>query len=184
MPQQPATSAAWRQQQAGPLAGGLHLLSWPQGGAVRCTVGQLSSSSGSRVHGAPAGRQGWRLTRRAAQVGNVVEGVIKAVKPFGVFVDIGLAQHALLHAAQVSADRISDIGAIFKEGDAVKVRASARAARRALAWPRQVLVARARRPPPLSGWPAAAGGAAASAAGALAGSLTRAWACAGHDPAV
>ena len=56
-----------------------------------------------------------------AQVGNVLTGKVATVKAFGAFVDVGLAQHALIHAAQISEHRITDVGAVFKQGDSVKV---------------------------------------------------------------
>ena len=68
---------------------------------------------------------GKRSNSITAQVGNVVEGRITAVKDFGAFMDIGLAQHALIHTAQISEARVNSVAAVFKEGDYVKASRSA-----------------------------------------------------------
>lgn len=57
--------------------------------------------------------------RPAIAVGTLVEGVVRVVKPWGAFVDIGRCQ-ALLHISQISAARLEDVGAVFAEGDTIK----------------------------------------------------------------
>lgn len=54
------------------------------------------------------------------QTGDVVSGVVQAVKPFGAFVDIGGAT-GLLHISQISHLRITDVGKIVSVGDKLKV---------------------------------------------------------------
>lgn len=51
--------------------------------------------------------------------GELVTGVVKGVKPYGAFIDIG-GMSALLHVSQISHDHVSDIGAVFGDGTEVK----------------------------------------------------------------
>ncbi|CAM9160283.1 unnamed protein product [Choristocarpus tenellus] len=51
--------------------------------------------------------------------GDVVEGVIKAIKPYGAFVEIR-GMSGLLHISQISFDRIEDLSTIVHEGMAIK----------------------------------------------------------------
>lgn len=51
--------------------------------------------------------------------GEVVDGVIRGVKPYGAFVDIG-GVSGLLHVSQISHDHVSDIGAVVPDGTAIK----------------------------------------------------------------
>jgi hypothetical protein len=55
------------------------------------------------------------------QNGDLVEGVVQAVMPYGVFVGIGAGRTALLHLSQISGDRVVDVDALFAEGDKIKV---------------------------------------------------------------
>mmetsp|Transcript_9623 Transcript_9623/g.35260 ORF Transcript_9623/g.35260 Transcript_9623/m.35260 type:complete len:391 (-) Transcript_9623:224-1396(-) len=58
--------------------------------------------------------------REALKVGDVVEGVVQTVKPYGVFVDIG-GNSGLLHISQISHDRISNVEEVLAVGDKLKV---------------------------------------------------------------
>lgn len=51
--------------------------------------------------------------------GEIVEGSVKAIKPYGAFIDIG-GVSGLLHVSQISHDHVSDIAAILREGSSVK----------------------------------------------------------------
>ena len=51
--------------------------------------------------------------------GDVVEGVVKALKPYGAFVEVG-GMSGLLHISQISYDRIDDLEKVFTPGDKVK----------------------------------------------------------------
>ncbi|PXF41393.1 30S ribosomal protein S1 [Gracilariopsis chorda] len=51
--------------------------------------------------------------------GEVVEGVIRGVKPYGAFVDIG-GVSGLLHVSQISHDHVGDIPAVVPDGTVVK----------------------------------------------------------------
>jgi len=54
------------------------------------------------------------------KVGDVVEGTVMSVKPYGAFVDIGGAS-GLLHISQISHDRITNVDKVLSEGDRIKV---------------------------------------------------------------
>ncbi|KAL4441481.1 hypothetical protein ABPG77_001985 [Micractinium sp. CCAP 211/92] len=54
------------------------------------------------------------------KVGDVVEGTVMSVKPYGAFVDIGGAS-GLLHISQISHDRITNVDKVLAEGDRIKV---------------------------------------------------------------
>ena len=51
--------------------------------------------------------------------GELIEGTIASLKPFGAFVDFGGAS-GLLHIKQISKSYISALGDVFKVGDPVK----------------------------------------------------------------
>mmetsp|Transcript_30201 Transcript_30201/g.69228 ORF Transcript_30201/g.69228 Transcript_30201/m.69228 type:complete len:144 (+) Transcript_30201:1344-1775(+) len=51
--------------------------------------------------------------------GDLISGVILALKPYGAFVQVG-GMSGLLHISQISYDRIDDLSAVFNPGDAVK----------------------------------------------------------------
>ena len=53
-------------------------------------------------------------------VGDVVEGVVASVKPYGCFVDLGVS-NGLLHISQISHDRLSSVDDVFKQGDRLRV---------------------------------------------------------------
>ena len=55
------------------------------------------------------------------QVGDVVQGVVQSVKPYGAFVDLG-GVTGLLHVSQISHERITSVDKILQEGDKLKVR--------------------------------------------------------------
>ncbi|KAJ9527026.1 hypothetical protein QJQ45_025262, partial [Haematococcus lacustris] len=53
------------------------------------------------------------------QVGDVVEGVVQSIKPYGAFIDLG-GFIALLHLTQVSHTRVKSVESILKKGDKLK----------------------------------------------------------------
>ena len=55
------------------------------------------------------------------QIGDVAEGTIQSIKPYGAFVDLGNGLSGLLHISQISFDRITNVGSILSEGDKLKV---------------------------------------------------------------
>mmetsp|Transcript_30144 Transcript_30144/g.66828 ORF Transcript_30144/g.66828 Transcript_30144/m.66828 type:complete len:438 (-) Transcript_30144:933-2246(-) len=54
------------------------------------------------------------------KVGDVVQGVVQSVKPYGAFVDLG-GVTGLLHVSQISHERITSVDKILREGDKLKV---------------------------------------------------------------
>ena len=54
------------------------------------------------------------------QPGTKVEGIVKSVADFGVFIDIGADKDALLHVSQIQHDHKRDSKPIFKVGDSVE----------------------------------------------------------------
>lgn len=55
----------------------------------------------------------------ALETGQVVEGVVRGVKPYGAFIDLN-GVSGLLHISQVSHDHVSDIAQVLQEGSAIK----------------------------------------------------------------
>jgi len=51
--------------------------------------------------------------------GDVIDGIVKALKPYGAFVEVG-GMSGLLHISQISYDRIDDLEKVLKPGDRVK----------------------------------------------------------------
>lgn len=51
--------------------------------------------------------------------GDVVTGMVKALKPYGAFVEVG-GMSGLLHISQISYDRIDNLEKVFQPGDQVK----------------------------------------------------------------
>jgi small subunit ribosomal protein S1 len=51
--------------------------------------------------------------------GDVIQGVVKALKPYGAFVEVG-GMSGLLHISQISYDRIDDLEKVLVPGDVVK----------------------------------------------------------------
>lgn len=51
--------------------------------------------------------------------GDVVQGMVKALKPYGAFVEVG-GMSGLLHISQISYDRIDNLEKVFQPGDQVK----------------------------------------------------------------
>jgi len=51
--------------------------------------------------------------------GDVIQGMVKALKPYGAFVEVG-GMSGLLHISQISYDRIDNLENVFQPGDKVK----------------------------------------------------------------
>merc|ERR1712125_81697 len=51
--------------------------------------------------------------------GDLVNGLVKALKPYGAFVEVG-GMSGLLHISQISYDRIENLENVFQLGDKVK----------------------------------------------------------------
>ena len=55
------------------------------------------------------------------RVGDEIKGRIKAIEPYGAFVDIGCTSDALLHISRISVDKITNVSDYFTIGDEVLV---------------------------------------------------------------
>ena len=55
-------------------------------------------------------------------VGNVIEGKVISVMPFGAFVDLGNKQSGLVHISEISSSYVKDINDHIKRGDVIKVK--------------------------------------------------------------
>ncbi|HWL22453.1 MAG TPA: 30S ribosomal protein S1 [Ureibacillus sp.] len=55
------------------------------------------------------------------KAGEVLEGTVQRIAPFGAFVDIG-GIDGLVHISQVSHDHVEDVNTVLKKGQAVKVK--------------------------------------------------------------
>lgn len=58
----------------------------------------------------------------SVEVGNVLEGKIINVMPFGAFVALPEDKTGLVHISEVSSEYVEDINAHIKQGDVVKVK--------------------------------------------------------------
>lgn len=56
------------------------------------------------------------------QVGEVYEGKVKAIQPYGAFVEFLPKKEGLLHISEVSWKRLENLEGVLKEGDTVKVK--------------------------------------------------------------
>ena len=57
----------------------------------------------------------------AIEVGNVFEGRVTGVKPFGAFVALPEGRTGMVHISEVSNEFVQDIAAVVHDGDIVKV---------------------------------------------------------------
>ena len=57
----------------------------------------------------------------AIEVGNVFEGRVTGVKPFGAFVALPEGRVGMVHISEVSNEYVQDINAVLHDGDTVKV---------------------------------------------------------------
>ena len=55
------------------------------------------------------------------EVGNVFEGRVTGVKPFGAFVALPEGRVGMVHISEVSNEFVQDIAAVLHDGDTVKV---------------------------------------------------------------
>jgi len=51
--------------------------------------------------------------------GDVIDGIVKALKPYGAFVEVG-GMSGLLHISQISMDRINDLEKVLEPGQKIK----------------------------------------------------------------
>lgn len=63
-----------------------------------------------------------KRTIRDLQVGEVVEGTVTRILPYGAFIDIGVGRDALLHVREMGEGFVAKPEDVVKSGDAVEVR--------------------------------------------------------------
>lgn len=66
--------------------------------------------------------QGENNNNNMVEVGNILDGRVVSVMPFGAFVDIGNNRSGLVHISEVSNEYVKDINTHIKKGDSVKVK--------------------------------------------------------------
>ena len=54
-------------------------------------------------------------------VGDIIEGTVTGVRPFGAFVDLGENTSGLIHISEISAAYVENINEHIKKGDKVRV---------------------------------------------------------------
>ncbi len=59
------------------------------------------------------------------QVGDIVDGKVTQIKPFGAFVQLNETTRGLVHISQISHEYVKEISDVLKEGDEVKVKITA-----------------------------------------------------------
>ncbi len=55
-------------------------------------------------------------------VGDIIEGTVTGIMPFGAFVDLGGKRTGLIHISEISEEYVEDINNHVKKGDKVKVK--------------------------------------------------------------
>lgn len=58
----------------------------------------------------------------AFQVGDIVEGKVTGIKPFGAFVSLPEGKNGLVHISEVSYEYVQDLAAVLSDGQTVKVK--------------------------------------------------------------
>lgn len=58
----------------------------------------------------------------ALQVGDIVEGKVTGIKPFGAFISLPENKTGLVHISEVSYEYVQDLAAVLEEGQTVSVK--------------------------------------------------------------
>lgn len=61
----------------------------------------------------------------ALQVGDIVEGKVTGIKPFGAFVTLPEGKNGLVHISEVSYEFVQDLSTVLQEGQTVSVKVTA-----------------------------------------------------------
>ena len=56
------------------------------------------------------------------EVGEVYDGVVKSIQPFGAFVEILPGKDGLLHISEIDFKRLESMDGVLKEGDKIQVK--------------------------------------------------------------
>ncbi len=62
----------------------------------------------------------WKIINEKYKVGDIVEGKILKVNPFGLFVELDPEIHGLAHISEISEEQIGNLTEMFKSGDIQK----------------------------------------------------------------
>jgi polyribonucleotide nucleotidyltransferase len=54
------------------------------------------------------------------EIGEIYEGVVKSIMPYGAFVEIVPGQDGLLHVSELEWHRVDNVNEVLKEGEIVK----------------------------------------------------------------
>ena len=89
----------------------------------------------------------------ALQAGDILEGKVTGIKPFGAFVALPESKTGLVHISEVSYEFVQDLTAVLEVGRTAKLRcpSSARSPRRSV--PRVLRAPRVRTAPPVRAAP-------------------------------
>ncbi|MBL7997552.1 MAG: S1 RNA-binding domain-containing protein [Candidatus Kapabacteria bacterium] len=102
----------------------------PTDDELQSVVGQTIKAIISEIQSDDTGKISFIVSRKNIlkkeffaniKVGDIVEGTVSSIMPFGVFVDIG-GVDALLHISRISHQRVEDPNTMFKKGDSVKAK--------------------------------------------------------------
>ena len=59
---------------------------------------------------------------REIEVGNIYEGKVVRIAPFGAFVDLGGGKEGLLHISKISSKRVDKVEDVLSIGDEIRVK--------------------------------------------------------------
>lgn len=62
------------------------------------------------------------ITAKEPQLGNVIKGRVRSLKPYGAFIDLGRGQSGLLHKSELAHEWVDDPAAYLKPGDEIQVK--------------------------------------------------------------
>ncbi len=74
------------------------------------------------------------------EVGQIYEGIVRSIQPYGAFVEIGKNTDGLLHISQIEHRRLKKVEEVLKEGDKVRVKLIGKDERGKLKLSRKILI--------------------------------------------
>lgn len=76
------------------------------------------------------------------EVGDVYDGLVKSIQPYGAFVEIAEGTDGLLHISEIAHRRLKTVDEVLKEGDRIEVKLIGKDDRGKLKLSRKVLLAK------------------------------------------
>ena len=61
---------------------------------------------------------------REIEVGQIYDGIVTKIMPFGAFVDLGGGKEGLLHISKISSKRVEKVEDVLSIGDEIRVKVS------------------------------------------------------------